>query len=59
MGMTGMKRMLGGVIAIGGLALAPVAAASVVEVRDDFSSRSYANNDGTVDWRDAWVESDT
>ena len=32
--------------------------AALQTVRDNFSTNSYANNDGTANWAAAWIESD-
>jgi len=43
-------------IAVVSMALSSMAAAQTV--RDNFSTRSYNNNDGTANWSGAWIEND-
>ena len=40
------------------LALFAVHPATAATVRDDFDTRVYSNNDGTVNWSGNWVEID-
>lgn len=44
--------------ALGCLLLWTSAPADAATVRDDFSSRSWSNNDGTANWSGSWIEVD-